>query len=279
MYKIKHIIFLPLLLLLFSNCNKSSNFKKGGNKVVAEVYGKSLLKSEIDYSISGAVNKQDSTTLEQSYIEHWVRKTLLAQNAKKEVEETEKIDKLVEDYKNSLTIEVFEKQYIKENLDTVVLEKDLEDFYKENKNNFILDHSVINLLYAKIDEGQRNLDKFYEHWKNNKYKSIINYGTKNSEKYFLNKDKWYDLEDIKKDIPKFLMKNKDKYEVQKNSKGFEYFLKVNDTKHINEVIPLIMIKGVIEKLVIRKRKSEIIDNYIEELYKKEIKNKNIKIFN
>ena len=135
MYKIKHIIFLPLLLLLFSNCNNSDNFKNGRNKVVAEVYGKSLLKSEIDYSISGVVDKQGSTTLEQSYIEHWVRKTLLAQNAKKQVKKIDDIDKLVEDYKNSLTIEVFEKQYIKENLDTVVLEKDLEAFYKENKNN------------------------------------------------------------------------------------------------------------------------------------------------
>lgn len=279
MYKIKHITIIVLALLLLSKCNRSDNSKKGGDKIVAEVYNKSLLKSEINYSISGEVDKQDSTTLEQSYIQHWIRKTLLAKNANKQVKDIDEIDKLVKEYKNSLTIEFFEKQYIKENLDTVVLEKDLEDFYKENKNNFLLDHSIINLLYAKIDEGQRNLDKFYEHWQNNRYKSIISYGTKNSEKYYLDKDKWYNLEDIKKDIPTFLMKNKNKYKVQKNSGGYEYFLNVNDTKHKNEVIPLIMIKDVIKKLVIRKRKSEIIDNYIEELYKKEIKKKNIKIYN
>ena len=284
MYKIGPIspkyLLLSISILIISfliGCGGiSENSNKG--KVVAEVYGKLLYDSDINNSVFEKTNNKDSLLLKHSIIEHWVRKTLLAYHADTYIKDKEKINHLVEDYKNSLLIELFEKEYIENNLDTAISEKDLKEFYEENKNNFKLDHSVINLLYVKIDEKKPKLDKFYENWNKDRYKSVISYGKLNSNDYYLDYNKWYNLIEIQGKIPKFLQKKGKKFTVQKNRNGFEYFLKVLDTKYKNEIVPLEIVKDKVKKLIVRKRKSEIFDNYIEDLYKKEVGNKNVKIF-
>ena len=87
------------------------------------------------------------------------------------------------------------------------------------------------------------------------------------------------MKSIRSKIPKSLQKKGNKYNVQKNINGYEYFLKVINIRHKNEIVPLILVEEKVKKLILQKRKSDLIDNYIEELYKKELENKNIKIYN
>jgi len=273
------IAFLFLTLgILSSGCKKNSETGVANDNVLAKVYDRQLTKNDIDIKYIKNISKKDSLDLVHSYIEHWIRKKLLAHNAQKYINNKKEIDRLVEDYENSLLIEAFQKQYIQENLDTQITIQQIKDFYKENKNNFHLDHSVVRFLYAKIDANKKGLDKFYENWNNNRYNLVYRYGSKNSKKYFLKTKEWYNLKEMKEKVPKFLIKKGRKYEVQKNVNGYEYFLKVLETRHKDEIVPLSLIKDKLKKLIIEKRKTQLIDDYIEKLYKKEINNKNIKIY-
>ncbi len=281
-FKSKAIIMIAFLFLLSAilmpGCKKTDNSEKENSDILAKVYENQLTKNDIDIEYIKNISKEDSLNLVHSYIEHWIRKELLAHNAKKHINNKKEIERLVEDYEKSLLVEAFQKQYIEENLDTNITNKQMKDFYDENKNNFHLDHSVVRFLYAKIDAKKKGLDKFYENWNNNRYNLVYQYGSKHSEKYFLKTRKWYDLKEMKKKVPGFLLKKDKSYEVQKNVKGYEYFLKVMETRHKGEIVPLSLIKDKLKKLIIEKRKSHLIDDYIENLYKKEINNNNIKIY-
>ena len=279
--KIKAIIMIAFVFfmgILISACNSEKGMEKTESQLLAQVYDKKLNKKDIEISYLKNIGKEDSLNLVQSYVEHWIRKQLLAKNAENYIKNKKEINRLVEDYKNSLLVESFQNQYIRENLDTVITKKQLREFYNENKDNFHLDHAVVRILYAKIDAKKKYLDRFYENWNNNKFNAIYKYGSKNSKKFFLKLNKWYDLDKIKKEIPGFLQKNKKKYKVQKNVNGYEYFLKVIETRYKNEITPLSLIEDKVKKLMIEKRKSHLLDEYIENLYKQEIKNKNVKIY-
>ncbi len=271
------LFFLPVLFLILG-CADNSNSDVQKGDIAAKVYDRTLYFSDIKIDFPQEISDKNRSNLINSYIEHWVRKEILAHDAAKRIEDFNRINSLVEDYKNSLIIDDFKNKYISDNLDSTITEQDLNKFYSENKHQFILDHPVVNIIYAKFKDDKHNLDKFYENWKKKRFRYISDYCAKNSDEYLYKKDVWYDLDDVKKTLPSFLRKKKDSYEVQINKKGYEYFLKVFDTKHKNENIPLNIVKKDIEKLILQKRKSDLIDKYIEELYKKEIDSDKIKIY-
>ncbi len=271
------LIFVAALAVLFG-CKSGKKSEKKEDNIAATVYGKNLYYSGITIDFPQGISDAERSNLINSYVEHWVRKEILAHDATKSVKDLKKINRLTEDYKKSLIIEDFKERYIQDNLDSVITKKQLNEFYDANKNQFVLDHSVANVIYAKFKDNKYNLDKFYENWKKKKFKYVSGFCEKNSDEYLFKKDNWYDLEKVKKELPSFLRKNKDSYEVQINKKGYEYFLKVFETRHKNENIPLDMVKKKVEKLILQKRKSDILDKYIEELYKKEIANNKIKVY-
>ena len=270
-------VFILPMIFVFGCSDKQKRDISNGD-IAASVYDSKLYYSDIVIDMPSDISDNERSDLINSYIEHWVRKTILAHNAKKDIKDFSKINNLVEDYEKSLIIEDFKRIYIKEHLDSTITPDDLKGFYEINKNQFILERSVVNLIYAKFNDKKHNLDKFYEKWKKRDFNYISKYCEANGDDYFYKKDKWYDLKDVKKKLPSFLLKNKDAYEVQINKKGFEYFLKVFESKHKNENIPLNMVKEKVEKLILQKRKSDIIDKYIEELYKKELAGNNIKVY-
>ena len=271
------LFFLPAMFMILGCAeNNKSNVRNEG--IAAKVYDRTLYYSDIKIDFPDEISDKSRSSLISSYIEHWVRKEILAHDAIKKIKDIDRINFLVEDYKKSLIIDDFKKTYISDNLDSTITEQDLKKFYSTNKHQFILDHTVVNIIYAKFKDNKYNLDKFYENWKKKRFGYISDYCEKNSDEYLYKKDIWYDLDDVKKTLPSFLRKKKDSYEVQINKKGYEYFLKVFDTKHKNENIPLNIVKKEIEKLILQKRKSDLIDKYIEELYKKEIASDKIKIY-
>ncbi len=271
-------LFFLLAIFLILGCadNSKSDVQKGD--IAAKVYDRTLYFSDIKIDFPDEISDKNRSDLMNSHIEHWVRKEILSHDAAKKIKDINRINILVEDYKSSLIIDDFKKKYIYDNLDSTITEQDLNKFYSANKHQFVLDHPVVNIIYAKFKDNKYNLDKFYENWKKKRFKYISDYCEKNSDEYLYKKDVWYDLDDVKKTLPSFLRKKKDSYEVQINKKGYEYFLKVFDTKHKNENIPLNIVKKEIEKLILQKRKSDLIDKYIEELYKKEIASDKIKIY-
>ena len=81
----------------------------------------------------------DSGRLIDKYIDDWIKKQLLIIKANEELSISEiNIDRKVEDYRYALIMHEFEKIYIRSHLNTQVTQEEIESYYFERSENFLL---------------------------------------------------------------------------------------------------------------------------------------------
>ena len=109
------ILFIPFLF----SC---SFFEEEINDdVVAKVGSKYLFKDDISGIVPPKTTKEDSAFIIDNYIEGWVKDNLILQKAELNLKENQKdVKKQLEDYRSSLIIYTYEKELIKQLLDTTV---------------------------------------------------------------------------------------------------------------------------------------------------------------
>jgi hypothetical protein len=272
--KSQFLYFIIFVISLSYGCGKVS-FK---DKKVAKVYRETLFNSEIEYRVWDNMDGNDSTTLKSLFVEHWIRKQLLLHKAQISSEDEKTIDKLTHDYRNSLIIDFYENRIINEQLDSIISDQELKDYYDQVKNNFKLDETVVNIKFIKLVADKQTINKIKNLWNAGKYNGITDYIHLSQEESALNNDFWISISKLNHIIPRSLIQDKSSYEVQKNINGTEYFLKVMNSRHKNEIIPLPIIKDEIRELILKKRKTDLVDSFIADLYKQETKNNNVKIY-
>jgi len=274
--------FLVLMVLVFImsliSCEKNSSVQSNSQKV-ASVFKYDLYYDDVPQDLRNAKSK-DSSALVNGFVDQWIRKMLLLHEAELRKPESLDIDKLVEDYKQSLLINNLEKQVITEELDTIVPDKELESMYEMIKANFVQEFPIIRLSYIKIPEKAPQIDKFYEWWKKDERGKIKYYSDKYAEFGITDYEVWKEWNDVQKYIDENILKKysfKKTKKIQKNIGEFEYFIEIKEFVDKNEISPLSYIEDQIKSIIIQKRKTTVIDVYLERLYLKEFKKKNIVI--
>lgn len=267
------------VLFLFTSCkqDKAAEVKNP----VASVFDEVLTEDHISALMPSGLSDKEENTWRNVYIENWIRQQVVLAEAAKNTPEGLNIEQLVNDYKESLLKLQFEKKIVEERLDTTISDKELDAFYNETKEQYLLKEPMIRCRVAKVSEKKKRIDKFYEFWKKNDIKNIRAYAEKNAESSWLDKDKWITIEEFYAIIPNQIIKEsalKKKGSSQKNWKGYEYFIKLYEYKGENDRPPLSFVKDQLEKIILLKRKNQLIKEYKEELYETELDNKNIKFY-
>lgn len=272
--KLQFLYFIIISITALFACNSSGS----KDKKIAKVYGKTLYESEIEYNAWDVIDAQDSVSIKNLYIEHWIQNQLLLRNAKISSDDKKLLNELTENYKNSLIIDFFKNKIISEKLDSVVSDQEMKEYFEQVKNNFKLEETVLNAKYIKIIADKHTINKIKQLWKSGNYKGITDFIHLNQNESALTNDFWITKSDLGKIVPKALLQESSKYESQKNINGTEYFLKVSNSKHKNEIIPFPLLKKEIHELILKKRKSDLLDSFITDLYKQETKKNNVKIY-
>jgi hypothetical protein len=271
------IILLSFIGISLISCDASRS-KKGDSTVLAKVFDHDLEIQDIPDDLKNNENSEDRNALMNAYVDQWVRKMLLLHEAEKRKPESLDIEKLVEDYKQSLLISNLEKQVIDQELDTMVTAEELNQVYDQIKENFVQDFPIIRLNYIKISEKAPRIDKFYEWWKNDAYSSMDDYVEKYAVSAILGKDEWWEWNDIQNQIDTQILQLysfKKPRSIQKNIGEFEYFISVFEFVDKGETSPLSYIEEQVRNIIIQRRKVTVMDEYLERLYQNEIKKKNI----
>lgn len=82
---------------------------------------------------------------------------ILLDEAKSFVEDKSEIDKLVDDYKNSLYIHRYETKLIQEKLDSTIKDEELIKYYQSNKADYKLEDSYVRILFLKIPKKLKQI--------------------------------------------------------------------------------------------------------------------------
>jgi len=276
------VLVLGMILLLSGQSCQEKNQQKANQVKVASVFKHHLYYDDIPEDLRKAANSADSTALVNGYVDQWVRKMLLLHEAEQRKPESLDIEKLVEDYKQSLLINNLEKQVIMEELDTVVANNEMQILYETIKDNYIQESPVIRLSYYKIPENTPQIDKFYEWWKNDNLLRMGPFAEKHAAIHLHDPNKWYEWDEIQQIADPEILKRysfKKPRSIQKNIGEYEYFIKIHEFVESGEISPLGIIEAQVKNMIIQKRKSTVMDTYLERTYLRELKKENILLYN
>lgn len=271
-------------LIFFNSC---SYFKKSNDDIVlAKVYDATLTIADIKGIVPPHVKGKDSILLVKNYINNWAKQQVILNKAKQNLpEEKRNFQKQLEEYKNSLIIFTYEKEYIRQNLDTTVSEKEIADYYEKNKSNFELKENIMQVRYVKMPSNSAINNKVRQLYKSETEAdktALAEICEKYATNYFMDDELWLYFNDVLKEIPvktynqeAFLRNNRF---IEQRDSAYTYFINVKDFKIKDGESPLSFERENIKKIIINKRKLSLIEKLHQNLFD-DAQNKNaIEIF-
>lgn len=272
------IIVLVLVVGLFS-CSKEEG------SPLAKVYDNYLYEKDIEGLVPEGLSSSDSLSFVQNYIKQWVESQIILNKAKKNIDDD--FTRQLEDYKNSLILNSYEAKIVNQLIDTNVSQQEIEKYYNENLDNFILRDNIVKLLYIKLDKKSGAINQIKnifskETISENDLLQLDNISKKSSVNSFLDPNVWIIFNDIIKEIPinpidkeLFLKTNKI---INVSDNNFTFLVKILEYKVSNSTSPISFEKQTIRGLILNKRKIEIINKMKKELLKEAYDKKEVEIF-
>lgn len=277
------IVFLIAASIISCRRDNTSEIERSpDDKILVKMEDKSLYLSDIKALIPANSSPTDSSQIIRSFSENWAKEIVLLLGAEKSLPKDFNLERLVKNYRESLLINNFEKTYLENNLDTVITAAQLENFYEEHKDNFVSNEKILKFWFAKIPANTKGLDKFFERWKKNDHDYIQSFCDKHADVFDLNDSVWNRESQTKLYFPEKLVKKlkfDGKKDFQSNHDDYEYFFTIKNVIKEGSNEPIEFVQDKVVKLILHQRKSEMLNNLRNELYKEAIENNQIVFYN
>ena len=275
----RNIIYL-FLICLCANCTPADQPPVENDVELARVFNKKLFLSELEGMVPEGASPEDSTKIINAEVERWARETLLMQEAEKNIPKDLNIDELVRDYRSSLVRHNYEQFLVETQLDSVIHQTEIVDYYEKNKEQYQLQSSILRCLLIKVPKSASNIDQLNSWWQNNPSENIQNmkeFASQIGAFYLLEKNRWYLNNDVRAQLPSGVNLGLGQNVTQVDG-DFKYFFQVLERKSQEDLAPMEYIQDQIKKVILHKRKMALLDKRKEELYERETNKKNVKIF-
>ena len=279
----KKSIFI-LVFILFLSCDSIEFQKKDiiTNKPIATVNNKSLFKEDVASLLPKNVDTKDSIVLIRSIINSWAIQQLLLLKAEENTTKNDnsEVDKLVSEYRQALLINGYKERLIKQQLDTLIEQKEIADYYKLNSKNFRLNEELIKTRYLHFSNDLLDKKEVVRLFKDGAIEDLeaLELRQLTFKMMMLNDSVWTSLENVMLKMP-FSRNNllkKTKLFQKEDSLGL-YLVAIKDVLLRNQIAPLSYIEPTIKQMILHQRKLQLIRDIEKIIVKDAIQNKNFKI--
>ncbi len=238
--------------------------------LLVKVAGEKLYLEDFQEMIPPNSSPTDSAEIVNHHVDKWIKEALFINEARKQINKSE-IDALVEDYRNSLLSHNYETYLIENNLDTLINESEVNEYYEENRADFILAEPAYLMYMIKIPYEEKS--EFVERWKADSWDEIEKKCMENQYWCHLKDSIWVTSKSLDGYLPKSIA------EEVKFSKGFYksakrdsmyYMVEVKDKLKPGEEAPRTVVQRQIEKLILHKRTRSLLQNEKVKLYEEAI---------
>jgi len=275
-----------VMLLAVSSCSYLK--KQAGDDILAIAGDKYLYRKELEGVIPKGIPATDSMEIARQFIDNWIRQEVLLKHAESNLEESRKdFAKQLEAYRNSLIIYEYESELIRQKLDTVVSETEIQEFYQANESNFQLPENIIKVSYVKIPTESKtkpSAKKARQLLVSKNPDDLINLMELCDQSMFscrIDDENWITFSDFIRELSldinnqEDFLKNKSFFET--NDSLFTYLIRINEYKTIESSAPASLVQDKIRNLILNKRKSELINRMQQQIFEEALKNKEFEI--
>jgi hypothetical protein len=287
------VIALFLLLVTFlSACDlikiKGDNSESDSERQPAARANNSYLyKDELNGIVAPGTPPEDSAKLVEAYINSWIRKQLLIQEASRKIDIDEaQVERKILDYRYSIIAYEYQNYYVNQHLDTLVSNAEIEKYYKDNIDNFILKQNIVQATFIKVPQNAPHTDKiktliFSNGEKENR--ELKSYCLSFAAAYHISDSTWMVFDELVRNSPLAEIPNKIQflktnpyYETSENN--FLYFLKVDQYRISDNVSPLEFVRDDIQNIILNKRKVGLAKKLEDDVYKEALDDDDFEIF-
>ena len=277
--------FLFLIVFVFYSCNFFN--KEVKPTAIARVNNNYLFEEELNNLVPKGTSKQDSIQIVRSFIDRWASQKLLINAAELNIDSEDKaaFDELIKQYKIDLYTKAYIEKVVKKTLDTTISEQDLKAYYKNNKENFKTNGTLVRLRYINLSKDNPKFEtiksKFLDFKKSDK-KFWETYALQ-CKSFALNDSIWVDLSSIYDKLPFINPDNRDQYiasgkTIQHSDSLDVYLVKIRQTIDKNQIAPFDYLKPTLKEVILNKRKLELIKKFEKEITDDAITDKDYEIY-
>lgn len=279
-------IGLICVCLAISSCNRWDVKEESSPKpiLLAQVFDYKLYFHDIEDLIQGYSNATDSLQQVRSLTEHWVRDRLILVEAEKNFPKEANMNKLLEDYRQSLLRHFFEQRIIEERLDTVITENDLQRYYESNKEQHRLETGILRGYYFKISRPQGRNDKILTWWKafpGQHFEDVIGYAARHAKTNWSDSTKWHEMHMLIQLFPEGALSSssiRSNRGIMKEAGDFVHLLYPLEVYYERDIAPLSTVRAQASRYIIHQRELELLERIKKEIYDRDIQTNQVKIF-
>ncbi|WP_416867945.1 MAG: peptidyl-prolyl cis-trans isomerase [Imperialibacter sp.] len=285
--------YIPLVLVvsLLHSCEfiklKSGEEANVQEIPVARVFDTYLYKADLTGIAPENLSPEDSVKLVEKYVDSWIKKQLMIAKASSKIEFNEaEIERKVLDYKYALMVHEFEKYEIGRRLNKEVSEQEIQTYYDDKFENFLLKQNIIKCLFVKIPKEAPRISRIrglLRSYPDSDMEEIKSYCFRFAISSSLEDNAWLNFDEVVKSTPLATIPNKvqflrDNSFVESSDDKFIYFIKLLEYKISDQVSPLEFIREDIVNIILNKRKIELAKKLEEEIINEAQQNDEFEIY-
>ncbi|MBD3723693.1 MAG: hypothetical protein IE891_02630 [Flavobacteriaceae bacterium] len=273
------------IILSFVSCEY---FKKPQEpKAVARVGDQFLYQEDIQNLVPKGTSKKDSIAIVKAFIDNWATQKILLEAAEKNLndDQIEEFNVLIDQYKTDLYTRAYLEQLVVRQIDTVVSDAQINEYYEANKQFFKNSSELVKLRYINLVKENPKFDKIktkFSSFTPRDKKELADLAVQ-FKSYAFNDSVWVDINQVYEKLPFINADNKAQY----ISDGINYqypdsttvwLVKVKQVLPKDSPTPLQFVKPTIKQVIINKRKLELIQKLQKEITDDAIKDDKYEIY-
>ena len=279
-YRTGALVFVLLTAVLGGGCDfikmkKEAAAPEDARRKIARVANTYMYEDELAGIVPPGTSRPDSISRVEAFVDSWIRKQLLIQEASKKIDINEaEVERKILDYRYSIIAYEYQTYYIKQNLDTVIAEGEVEGYYRANIDNFILKQNIVRATFIKVPKNAPRIKRIKDLIFSNREKDqdeLKTYCLSFSAAYHISDSTWMVFDELVRNSPLVEIPNKIQflranpyYETSDDS--YLYYLKVEEYRISDNVSPLEFVKDDIRNIILNKRKVELAKQLEDDVY-------------
>jgi len=225
--------------------------------------------ADIEGIVPKGTKAADSMKILNEYLTRWMQQQVIVHQAMNNLDPKQTdFSRQIEDYKNSLVIYEYEKELIREKLDTTISEQEINDYYDQNKKDFELKNDIVKIIYVKVPKKVPGQEKLKGWMYSNDIKDrekLATFCNQNATNFFLDDNAWLMFDDVLKEVPietaneDIFLQNNNNHIIQIADTDNTYYLGIKGYMVKNSISPLSFEKENIKKILLNKRKMDLVE--------------------
>ncbi len=266
-----------LLLICGVSCQKLPRIM-GGDKIVASVDDKELRVSDLVGVIPSGLSPEDSISFVVRYAQKWILNSVKLVEAEQVfASSAPDIDKMVEEYRNSLMIKRLERHKINQDYNITESDEDIKAYYRENSDKFLLTKELVKgriLSFPKDTKDESALLKSMSELTSKGVEDFKSICEKRGFNYAELTGSWIEYTDFLNRLPivregSHSPNYMSKSGVQQLEDGeYKYYFQITDVKGLGEIEPIERVEETIRYILSNKNQAEFLQVYEAELLQK-----------